>query len=609
MNESFAPARQIADAVLYEGYVLYPYRATSRKNQVRWQFGVIAPQAWCAAQSGEHAWMQTECLVEPGDARRVLGCVRFLQLTHRSAEAWIEGTGFVPVDRLEAGDTVWTEWDEGIERTVEVALPLQAGEARSIELTITGGCDFEELTCASGARLGRLRRERWEIHGRLHVSAELAMERPELWRVRVRVENLTACAPDAARDVALRSALVGAHVLLSAEGGAFVSLVDPPEWASGAAKACQNVRAWPVLAGPDGDPQVVLASPIILYDHPKIAPESAGELYDGTEIDEILTLRTMTLTDEEKREARGTDRRAAAIIDRVDGIPAEMLEKLHGAIRGIRELTSGSVPEPPPPGAPWWDPGVDAAVDPDRDTVVVGGVTIAKGSRVRLRPGARRADAQDMFVAGKAATVQGVFLDIEEQRYVAVTLDDDPAADLQVIEGRFMYFYADELEPLAARVLVAGVGNVFLGDDGFGVEVARRLAGVALPAGAQVADFGIRGLHLAYQLLEGYDTLILVDAVARGGDPGTLYVIAPDSAVGPAPAVDAHSLDPASVLRMLDELGGKVGRTLVVGCEPSDTEERMGLSAPVEQAVDEAVRVVLRLVESATSVAPKEERT
>jgi hydrogenase maturation protease len=149
---------------------------------------------------------------------------------------------------------------------------------------------------------------------------------------------------------------------------------------------------------------------------------------------------------------------------------------------------------------------------------------------------------------------------------------------------------------VSGGILVAGVGNIFLGDDGFGVEVARRLTGDP-PAGAEVVDFGIRGIQLAYQLLEGYDTLILIDALARGGAPGTLYVFEPDpSAAPPASALDAHGMDPASVLAILQTLGGTVGRTIVVGCEPADTGEGLGLSAPVELSVDDAVQLVRGLV-------------
>jgi len=154
---------------------------------------------------------------------------------------------------------------------------------------------------------------------------------------------------------------------------------------------------------------------------------------------------------------------------------------------------------------------------------------------------------------------------------------------------------------MSRRVLVAGVGNVFLGDDGFGVEVARRLGGDAFPPGVEVADFGIRGVHLAYELLGGYDTLILVDAARRGEPPGTVFVLEPDFARAPDPeedgrTLDAHSLDPEMVLAILKDLGGTVGRVRIVGCEPADLSEGMDLSPPVRAAVDEATRIVRRLV-------------
>ena len=155
---------------------------------------------------------------------------------------------------------------------------------------------------------------------------------------------------------------------------------------------------------------------------------------------------------------------------------------------------------------------------------------------------------------------------------------------------------------MRGSVLVAGVGNIFLGDDGFGVEVARRLSAEQLPENVRVADYGIRGVHLAYQLLDGYDTLILVDAVSRGEPPGTVFLIEPDLGPGTpldgvAPAMNAHDLDPASVLGLVRHLGGRIDRVLLVGCEPERTDESIGLSEPVQRAVDEAARLVRSLVD------------
>jgi hypothetical protein len=185
-----------------------------------------------------------------------------------------------------------------------------------------------------------------------------------------------------------------------------------------------------VLAGHDRD--LVLSSPVILYDHPRIAPESPGQLFDSGEIDEILSLRTLTMTDAEKAEARATDPRAATIVDRCDAMSGDDMQRLHGARREV----------------PWWDPAADAEVDPSTDTVLVDGVPIGKGSLVRVHP-SRRADAQDLFFAGQVARVTAVVSDVDGETHVALVLVDDPAADLHDWYGRYWYFAADELEVLA----------------------------------------------------------------------------------------------------------------------------------------------------------------
>ena len=286
----------------------------------------------------------------------------------------------------------------------------------------------------------------------------------------------------------MRRSLVGVHVLLHADDGSFLSSLDPPEFARRAIASCTNRQHVPVLIGDEGDDTTVLSSPIILYDRPEVADESPGDMCDATEIDEILALRVLTLTDEEKTEARATDPRAAAIVDRVDDFAPEIFERLHGAIRSLRPA-----PEKP---LPWWEPAVDAAVDPWTDTIRIDDVEVSKGSKVKLRPGSRRTDAQDLFLVGRVATVEGVFSDVDGDQHLAVTLDDDPAAELHQWHGRFLYFHPDEAEPVpmtGTKTLVAGIGNIFNGDDGFGSEVARRLAGRPMPEGVRVEDYGIRG--------------------------------------------------------------------------------------------------------------------
>jgi hypothetical protein len=280
-------------------------------------------------------------------------------------------------------------------------------------------------------------------------------------RLRVTIENHTS--PDGPlrrREDGLRFALIATHALIHVPGGRFLSLTDPPEWAASYAQACVNLATWPVLAGPEECRELVLSSPVILYDHPRIAAESAGELFDSTEIDEILTLRTLALTDEEKREARATDPRAADLLDRLDGLPPEMLERMHGAIRYLGPPAGTGAPVAGRPAAgpaapaaqdrsvPWWDPGSDASVSPESDHILIAGVRVARGSRVVMRPGARRADAQDLFLAGRSALVEAVFHDVDGNVHLAVTPEDDPAADLQRGHGRFLYFAPDEVEPL-----------------------------------------------------------------------------------------------------------------------------------------------------------------
>jgi hypothetical protein len=264
--------------------------------------------------------------------------------------------------------------------------------------------------------------------------------------VHVTVENATTWSgPGGRRDDAIPHSLVAVHTMLALEDGDFVSLFDPPEDAVAAVATCRNEGTFPVLIGPDDAHDLVLSSPIILYDHPQVAPESAGDLYDATEIDEILALRVLTLTDEEKAEARATDERAAAVIDRVDAMPPELWARLHGAVRSLRPVV-----DEPPETVPWWDPGVDAAVDPWTDRVTIAGVSVGAGSAVRLRP-SRRADAQDLFLQGLAATVAGVFHDVDGERHVAVTVDDDPAGEALAGHGRYRYFHPDEIEPLGAE--------------------------------------------------------------------------------------------------------------------------------------------------------------
>ncbi|HJW35791.1 MAG TPA: hypothetical protein VJ769_04085, partial [Actinomycetes bacterium] len=337
---AFELARKVADAVLYEGYLLYPYRASAAKNQARWQFGVLMPRRWSEHGPDEPWATQTECLLEPEEATTVRVLVRFLHVQAKSVEAVdVEAGTFHEVPALPVDGSELIPWDEAAEQEVAVEAPLHrllAGELAT-PFERPGGRRVEPVHSAAGRLVGRTVRCRWPVMGTVRLSAERLEGPYGLVRLRLVVENASAWHdPRADRAVALRHSLVAAHSLLGVDQGVFLSLLDPPEWAKPAAETCQNLRTWPVLIGEEGRRDAMLSSPIILYDHPTIAPESPGDLFDSTEIDEILTLRTMALTEDEKREARATDERAAAIIDRVDSMPPELLERLHGAVRYLK---------------------------------------------------------------------------------------------------------------------------------------------------------------------------------------------------------------------------------------------------------------------------------
>ena len=440
-------ARTVADAVLYEGYLLYPYRATSRKNQARWQFGVLGPPGAAEQGVGEEPSMSVQCLLDLGattanaapSTPTVTIYVRFLQLQRRIVEAPDTGepSGFVPADQLAVDDDLVFSWDEAVEQ--ERSWPafsvaeLAEGVVRPVH--VAGGDEIEPLAAADGSVAGRIVRRRWSL------SAELRATTTEVdgyLRLMISVENTAAVGP--ANPDAIRTSLIGAHLLIESSNAQFVSLLEPPPAAAHAAADCQQHRCWPVLAGPPGSTDVVLGSPIILYDYPEVAPESAVALFDSTEIDEILTLRVMTMTDDEKAEARATDPRAREIIDRCEQMTPEALQQLHGILRQPRR----EVVEP----TPWWDPASDASVRPELDSVLIDGVAVSNGSRVRIHP-SRRADAQDLFFAEQDARVTAVVSDVDGQVHVAVVLVDDPAADLHDWYGRYLYFAPDELEPLA----------------------------------------------------------------------------------------------------------------------------------------------------------------
>jgi hypothetical protein len=443
-DERYDAIRKVADAVLYEGYVLYPYRASSAKNQFRWQFGVLAPRGFVEAAKTEAWRSRTETVLVAERDTEVRVHIRFLQVQARLVEALHEGA-FELVPELEARGEIWTTWEEAIEHEVHLG-PLVLGDlvdaAHEAPFEIDGGSEEETLFDARRTSVGRVLRRRWPLSARVTIDAE-EFEGPfRLMKLGVSVENTADWDEGSEREKAVQRSLVAAHVAITADGGKFISLFDPPEYAKAIVGRCENVGCFPVLASKEGCDDAVLSSPIILYDYPEIAPESQGDMCDGTEIDEILALRILTLTDAEKRQARSTDPRSAAIIDQCDEMSPEVFDRLHGAIRSL-DFASDLLEEEVK--VPWWDPAVDESVDPTVDSVMVGGAEVRKGTRVRLHPGSG-GDAQDIFLENMTALVTGVFYDVDDQIHVAVVLEDDPASELHEWYGRYRYFRPDELE-------------------------------------------------------------------------------------------------------------------------------------------------------------------
>jgi hypothetical protein len=386
---------RIARAVLYEGYILYPYRASALKNRQRWTFGVLYPPAWAANQTGsDRSYFQMECLAQCSPNIGLDVSVRFLQLVAR--------------------DDGGHEWQEGLEQNVSV---------HSLAITeFSAGPYVKDFSFAGGEEsTGNIVRRKSLLQGRIEISAKNI--RSDIFRVTVRVRNASN-ANASNRNEALMYSLASAHAVLTLRDGDFISQIDPPEDLRDAIAACQNTGVWPVLVGTTGVRDTMLASPIILYDYPQIAPESKGDLFDSTEIDEILILRILTLTDEEKEEVRRSDERARSILERLESSPPEHLLELHGKIRGMQ-----------PAG------------------IQISGLQFKKGDRVRIRP-RKRADIFDTLLEGKIAIIEAVEQDLEDNIHFAVVIEDDPGRDLGEMHqiGHRFFFSPEEVEPVESSI-------------------------------------------------------------------------------------------------------------------------------------------------------------
>jgi hydrogenase maturation protease len=387
-QDGFAAAERLARALMFEGYVLYPYRRSSLKNVQRFSFGTLETRKRCARGTSEASALRVECLLR-GEAPRLELSVRFLQRVRRDdpgeAEPWIEAVeracthpGLDVASLARSGKTARFEHALRGERRVEAGSVRQSG-------------DVEASIALKVQPLGTA-----------------------LFKLRIEVENTR-------KDGELLSALGSVHVLLRASGGRFVSALEPPEDFAEHAASCRSRGCFPVLVGPVEREDVMLASPIILYDRPAIAPESAGDFCDATEIDEMLTLRVLTLTDAERREAERTDPRCRAILERTYAQSEQALLALHGARRE------------PSPLEPRGRACAARAFGP--------------GDSVVLRP-KRGGDVFDLALSGERATVASVEEDFEGRLHYAVTVDADPGRDLGAagMPGHRFFFSAEELE-------------------------------------------------------------------------------------------------------------------------------------------------------------------
>ncbi len=315
---NFDGAEKIAAAILYEGYILYPYRPTAIKNRQRWNFGTLYPRVYAEAQRPQEPFrLIAECLAVADAGASLDVRISFLQL--------------VPTQIADELTDPSLAWDEAVERTSEHA-GLRLGDLITSPVSLTIEMETADR---STPRLQNLR---------VQVSIGAEVLQGGVYKLRLEVQNASPLpsGSGAKRDEALPLSFVSAHLLLGINGGEFVSLLDPDPAYREAVAACCNTGVFPVLVGEEPDRGMMFCSPIILYDYPKIAPESEGDFFDGTEMDEMLTLRVLTLTDAEKKEMRNGDPRARKILERTESLTSDALLKAHGVIRGLREIRGGT---------------------------------------------------------------------------------------------------------------------------------------------------------------------------------------------------------------------------------------------------------------------------
>ncbi len=383
-----AALAKLLDSLLYEGYALYPYTPGATKNATPTPFGIVYPPAYASASPVTFDHLRLECILAAGPKANLRGTIRFLQV---------------------AGDR-----HEGAERTLE--LP-----AVSLKSLLEGGGEPLEFAF-EGAK---------PIMGRARMRAD-ALDEPGLTRLRVCVHNTTELPESAAamdRGEALRSSLLSTHVVAEVEDGRFVSPLEREGPAGSAAGGCESLNTFPVLAAEDDT--AVLGAAIVLPDHPKLAPESLGNLFDNTEIEEALLLHVHALSDGEREEIARQDPAVREMVERATATTPKEIIGLHGRLAVVD-------PGPPPePGHP----------NPGESEIVVSGQTLRKGGRVLLRPGTGR-DVYDKMLDGRTATIERIYIDYDDAIHVGVTVDGSAEQELFRETGRYLFFKPNEIDAL-----------------------------------------------------------------------------------------------------------------------------------------------------------------
>lgn len=390
---SWHAAHRLARTLIYEGYVLYPYRRSNLKNAQRWAFGTLFPPAFCSEASSDRHTMRVECLVT-GASPSVRGTVHFLQFA----------------ERRDANAPHASPWNEAIEHNIGLAEMRAAAGATSQTSVVLN---------ISGSEYGRPdeRLVRHALRGR--IVQELGSLEKDVWRASIEIRNEETCGAGTPLHTAMLRSFASLHMILTCSGGAFVSSTDPPAALHTHAGRCRSEGVYPVLVGGRPEADTLLASPLILQDYPQLAPESPDAFFDCTEIDEILALRVLTMTPEEKAEAAATDPRSRALIERVSAMSPDELSALHGT----------------------WRTGRQSRAETKGFQV---------GQRIRLNPKGR-SDVFDVALRGETATIIGVEEDFEGGIFLTVTVDRDPGRDLgeQGFSGHRFFFRPEDVESLS----------------------------------------------------------------------------------------------------------------------------------------------------------------